>query len=146
MQNGRVSGTTTYLAKEFEPVKGLKGLGVFFGFGLTVSSLYATTGIGLPCPFRTVTGWNCPLCGGTRMGQALLDLDLPAAFVYNPVALISLIVVTVLGMLWVIEALGGPKVRPPAAITDRARRIHPTQWALAALTLAIVYTVARNLI
>ena len=47
---------------------------------LALSALFATTGFGLPCPFLALTGWQCPLCGGTRMGSALLHGDLVSAF------------------------------------------------------------------
>ena len=72
-------------------------VGAFFAGGLVLSALYATTGFGLPCPFRAITGWDCPLCGGTRMGSALLHGDLQAAFLCNPLALISLLVLGLLG-------------------------------------------------
>src|SRR5215216_5779737 len=32
-------------------------VGAFFAGGLALSALYATTGLGLPCPFRLLTGW-----------------------------------------------------------------------------------------
>ncbi len=43
----------------------------------------ATTGYALPCPFRTITGWQCPGCGVTRMCMALLRLDIAAAYAAN---------------------------------------------------------------
>lgn len=35
------------------------------------------------CPFRLLTGWNCPACGGLRMTHDLLHGDLAAAAVDN---------------------------------------------------------------
>ena len=56
--------------------------------GLTVGALYAVwvlcTGIGIPCLFRTITGWQCPACGISRMLLSLLRLDFRAAYAYNP--------------------------------------------------------------
>ena len=52
-----------------------------------------------------------------------------AAFAFNPLAFIGLAVVTVLGLLWIVEALGGPKVRPPRQVADRLVRVHPTPVA-----------------
>lgn len=138
--------TRAYLAKEFSARKGLVGLGVFFAYGLFMSILYATMRVGLPCPMRSLTGWDCPLCGGTRMGVALLHGDVPAALSYNPVVLIGLVVLTVLGVLWTVEVLGGPKIRPPAALGQRLRRVHPTQWTALALVFGIIYTLMRNLL
>ena len=46
------------------------------------------TGVGIPCIFHAVTGLNCPGCGVSRMGIALLHLDLRAAYLYNRCVLI----------------------------------------------------------
>ncbi|GFM20592.1 MULTISPECIES: DUF2752 domain-containing protein [Mycobacteriaceae] len=43
-----------------------------------------------PCPFKALTGWNCPACGGLRMTHDLLHGDLAAAFVDNAFVLIGL--------------------------------------------------------
>jgi hypothetical protein len=134
-----------YRMKPFDPARATKTLGAFVGFGLAVSGLYATTGIGFPCPFRAVTGWQCPLCGGTRLGSSLLHGHVGQAFLYNPAVFIGLIVISILGVLWVVEALGGPKVRPPRRIADRLVRVRPTVWIVIIVAAAAVYTVARNL-
>ncbi len=140
------TASPTYRAKEFRARAALKYLGGFFGLGLGLSALYATTGAGAPCPFRTVTGWECPLCGGTRMGAALLHGDLSAAIAFNPLAFLGLGVVTILGLAWIVEALGGPKLRPPHRIADRLVRVHPTSWLILGPCLAAAYTVLRNLL
>lgn len=43
-----------------------------------------------PCPFKALTGWNCPACGGLRMTHDVLHGDLAAAFVDNAFVLIGL--------------------------------------------------------
>nr|MDT0526169.1 DUF2752 domain-containing protein [Streptomyces sp. DSM 41633] len=43
-----------------------------------------------PCPFKLITGWNCPACGGLRMTHDLLHGDLGAAVVDNAFALVGL--------------------------------------------------------
>ena len=43
-----------------------------------------------PCPFKALTGWNCPACGGRRMTHDVLHGDLAAAFVDNAFVLIGL--------------------------------------------------------
>lgn len=139
-------GPIAYRMRPFDPVRALSGLGAFVGFGLAVSGLYATTGIGFPCPFRTLTGWQCPFCGGTRLGSSLLHGHVGQAFAYNPMVFIGLIVITVLGVLWIVEALGGPRVRPPRRIADRLVRVHPTVWAVVMVVFAAAYTLARNLL
>jgi hypothetical protein len=130
----------------FRPQAGLKYLGGFVAYGLGLSALYATTGIGLPCPLRELTGWQCPFCGGTRMGSALLHLDIAAAFAYNPVVLVGLVVLGVLGTVWAIEAAGGPAFRPPRAISGALRRVGRDRWLLIGLGAAVIYTVLRNLL
>lgn len=35
------------------------------------------------CPFKLLTGWNCPACGGLRMAHDLLHANLSAAVVDN---------------------------------------------------------------
>lgn len=36
-----------------------------------------------PCPFRLLTGWYCPGCGGLRMTHDVLHIDFPAAVADN---------------------------------------------------------------
>src|SRR4030095_11809237 len=90
-------GTVSTGTRPFRAGRAAGFVGVFFAGGLALSALYATTGVGLPCPFRAITGWECPLCGGTRMGDALLHGDLGAAFEFNPLALAGLLIIGVLG-------------------------------------------------
>ncbi len=132
--------------RQFRATRAAGYVGALFAGGLALSALYATTGVGLPCPFRAVTGWDCPLCGGTRMGAALLDGDLLAAFGHNPLALIGLLIVGLLGVLWAVEALGGPAVRLPRRLAERLRRVRPAQWLVVGLLIAVSYTLARNLL
>lgn len=132
--------------RPFRATRAAGYVGVFFAGGLALSALYATTGIGLPCPFRALTGWDCPLCGGTRMGGALLHGDVQAAFGFNPLALAGLVILGLLGALWTVEAAGGPSVRLPRSLADRLRRVSPMHWLLVGLFVAVIYTVARNLL
>lgn len=141
MSEARRTGTD----RPFDARSGLLMIGGFVGFGLTLSTMYATTGLGFPCPFRALTGWECPLCGGTRLGADLLRLQPGQAFAANPLVFVGLALLPVFAVLWVIECLGGPAVRPPARVAGRLRRIHPTQWLILFSVLAVVYTVVRNL-
>ena len=132
--------------RPFRAARGAGYVGAFFAGGLALSALYTTTGVGLPCPFRAVTGWDCPLCGGTRMGDALLHGDVQTAFGLNPLALVSLVILGVLGVLWTVEAVGGPALRLPRPLAELLRRVSPLQWVVAGLLVAVVYTVTRNLL
>jgi hypothetical protein len=80
------------------------------------------------------------------MGGALLQGDVSAAFGFNPVALIGLLVAGVLGVLWAVEAAAGPAVRLPRALSARLQRVPASHWLIAAILAAVVYTLARNLL
>ncbi len=43
-----------------------------------------------PCPFKLLTGWNCPACGGLRMTHDILHGDVGAAVVDNAFLLVGL--------------------------------------------------------
>jgi len=80
------------------------------------------------------------------MGAALLHGDVQSAFMLNPLALIGLLTLGVLGSLWVVEAAGGPAVRLPRPLTERLRRVRANQWLVVGLAVAVVYTLVRNLL
>jgi hypothetical protein len=42
------------------------------------------------CPFRALTGFTCPGCGGTRGLHCLLHGDVVGAFEFNPLIIVSL--------------------------------------------------------
>ena len=146
MRVTEVREATGTIALSFRPARAASYVGAFFAGGLGLSALYATTGVGLPCPFRLLTGWNCPLCGGTRMGGALLHGDIAAAWSLNPVALVGLVVIGTLGVLWTLEAAGGPAVRLPRRLRRRLGRVPTYRWLVLTLGLAVVWTVLRNLL
>jgi hypothetical protein len=112
--------------------------------GVALSVVYATTGVGVPCPFRALTGWVCPLCGGTRMGDALLHGHLGAAMQANPVALVAVAVLTMLTVLWTVELLGGPPARPPQPLLRWLRGVPRPVWLVLGAAAAIAYVVLRN--
>lgn len=65
-----------------------------------------------PCPFRLLTGWYCPACGGLRMTHDLLHGDLAAATVDN---VFLLTVIPLLGLWWWWRRRRGSPVLTPAA-------------------------------
>ena len=82
-----------------------------------------------PCPFKLLTGWNCPACGGLRMTHDLLHGHLAAAVVDNVFLLVGLPVLAA----WVFWRLGH-------------RRSALGRPAVVVITLAVlVWTVVRNL-
>lgn len=89
-----------------------------------------------PCPLLALTGLYCPACGISRMFRALLRLDMPAAWRYNPAVLL------LLGPLAAVLASLGYRyvVRTP---------FRPARWHWAALwailLILLVFGVLRNL-
>jgi hypothetical protein len=79
------------------------------------------------------------------MGSALLHLDIGAAFAFNPLALVGLLVLGSLGVLWTVQLAGGPRLRLPANLRQRLRPARLTSWLLGGTAVLIVYTVLRNL-
>ena len=82
-----------------------------------------------PCPFKLITGWNCPACGGLRMTHDLLHGDLGAAAVDNVFLLIGL---PLLGAWWLLRRRQGRPAFPPIVIAIIA-------------VAALAWTVVRNL-
>ena len=89
-----------------------------------------------PCPFKALTGLDCPGCGTTRAVHQLLNGNLGAAMGFNVVAVLAVPLVLWWWAAWALPRLGGPAVPRPAV----PRRAWP--WVIAALTL---FTVVRNL-
>lgn len=81
------------------------------------------------CPFKLLTGWNCPACGGLRMTHDLLHGDLAAAAVDNLFLLVGLPAL----LAWVLVRwrTNRPIVTTPAVVVI--------------VVLAVTWTVARNL-
>ncbi len=107
--------------------------------GLGLSATYQFTGIGLPCPWRALTGTLCPFCGSTTMGVHLLHLDLAGAWAANPFTFSVGAGVGVAALFWLVEAAGGPGVRLPRWLADQ--RV----WMSALGVIALTFTVYRNL-
>ena len=82
-----------------------------------------------PCPFKLLTGWNCPACGGLRMTHDLLHGDLAAAVVDNVFLLIGLPALA-LWVLWRVKQ--GQRAFTLPAIVVMA-------------VAAIAWTVVRNM-
>jgi hypothetical protein len=81
------------------------------------------------CPFRLLTGWNCPLCGGLRMTHDVLHADLAAAINDNIVLLVCIPVLA--GWILLRRRRGKPVLTLPAA-------------ASVVITM-LAWTVVRNL-
>ena len=121
--------------------------GLLLGGGLAVAAgalLAAPAVFGVnvipPCPFRTLTGLDCPLCGGTRATRAMLTGDVSAAVDYNLLVPVMALVVLVLGLWWL-------AARSSAAVSFvgvRASVSAKAVW-IGVTVIAAVFWLARNL-
>ena len=68
----------------------LKRYLIVLGAGILYFVFTTVTKIGIPCPFRLITGFQCPGCGISRMLISLVKLDFVSAFQYNPFILLTL--------------------------------------------------------
>lgn len=50
---------------------------------------FSITGLGIPCYYRAVHGYECPGCGLTRMLSSTIKLQFGAAFRFNPVGFVA---------------------------------------------------------
>ena len=82
-----------------------------------------------PCPFKMLTGWNCPACGGLRMTSDLLHGNLPAAAVDN-VFLLAGLPLLAMWSLWRVRC---------------ARPVLTPAFLAVVVIAATVWTVVRNL-
>ncbi|MCW2650675.1 MAG: hypothetical protein QOE41_4322 [Mycobacterium sp.] len=82
-----------------------------------------------PCPFKLLTGWNCPACGGLRMTHDLLHGSLSAAVADN-VFLLAGIPMLLAWVLWR-RHTGKPLMTRAAFVMVAAA--------------ALIWTIVRNL-
>jgi Protein of unknown function (DUF2752) len=113
-------------------------LGVALGAGTALAGALTYIGLADPhrpdsvfprCPFKLLTGWNCPGCGGLRMVHDVLHGDLAAAVVDNAFLLLGLPALA----LWVLgrRFRGKPVVNAAVIVIT--------------LVLTVLWTVLRNL-
>ncbi|MFI9356892.1 DUF2752 domain-containing protein [Streptomyces lydicus] len=90
----------------------------------------------LPCPFKLMTGVDCPACGGTRMAYDLLHGDVVAAFHDNAVLLtLGVPAVAFFVLRWLVAGLRGRPYR--LRLTARGNAV--------VFSVAAVWMAARNL-
>lgn len=109
--------------------------GAIFGAGLLYAFLILHTPFRIPCLFREVTGLQCPGCGTSRMALALMRLDIPAAFSYNPVAFFSF-------PAWFLISIGAFIGRPKALRHSK----NLLRILYINITVYMIFAVVRNLV
>jgi hypothetical protein len=86
------------------------------------------------CPFRYLTGWQCPGCGGTRLAYDLLHGDVVAAWHDNALLLLVLPVLLWVLVRWAVAGWRGRSYRLAL----------PRYGGPAVLVTALAWTVLRN--
>lgn len=81
------------------------------------------------CPFKWLTGWNCPFCGGLRMTHDLLHGDLMAGIHDNVFLLVGIPLLAA----WMMVRRA------------RGKGLPPTAASLTLVVATIAWTVLRNL-
>ncbi len=108
------------------------GTGAFFAGALTYVGLvdpHRSGSLFPACPFKMLTGWNCPACGGLRMTHDLLHGDIAAAVVDNVFLLVGLPAL----LAWILLR------------RHQGRRVMTVPAMVVLAVAAITWTVVRNL-
>jgi len=82
------------------------------------------------CPFKAITGWQCPLCGGLRAVYEVAHLRIGTALRDNVLVVAALPVIVA---LWLVRVRSGAAPRVPRWV-----------WPVLVL-LGVLFTVVRNL-
>ena len=89
-----------------------------------------------PCPFKMLTGLDCPLCGSLRATHEVMHGNLTTAIDYNALTVFVILPVTMaLLIAWTVQRWRG---KPFEIATPR--------WAsVAIVAVAFAFTVIRNM-
>ena len=116
------------------------GPAMFVGAGIATGLMLHTVDPREPghyptCPFLAVTGLYCPGCGAMRAIASLTDGDVPAAFGYNPFAMVALVLLIGIFVEWAARQW-----------TGRQKLTTARPWVIAVFAvLTALFWVARNL-
>ncbi|GAA2183489.1 hypothetical protein GCM10009785_27260 [Brooklawnia cerclae] len=127
----------------FSARRALTRLGAFVLVGGAIAAAHAVLGVGVPCPFRELTGLQCPLCGSTRAALRLTRGDVASAWSLNALFVVAVGVLIVCGVVWAVEALGGPAVRPPRWARPLLRQ---NRLYVIVGVIGVVFAVVRNIV
>jgi hypothetical protein len=64
-----------------------------------------------PCPWKYFLKIPCPTCGAGRCVQALLDLRIADAFLYNPMIFLGIFIGAFVAFAWMMQILFGVRLQ-----------------------------------
>ena len=91
----------------------------------------------LPCPFKLLSGYNCPGCGSQRAIHQLLHGNITSAFQLNPLMVLSLPLI--------MYGLGTRVYNYVFEASHRVKIFYSNIFIYSYFSVAIVYWVLRNL-
>ena len=86
-------------------------LGIFLSYLLIAKFSHFRTFFHLPCLFRTLTGYYCPGCGGTRAVQALVHVELLRSLRCHPAVLPGVVMSIVFWIGMTCEKIVRPNIK-----------------------------------
>jgi hypothetical protein len=108
------SGTTSLGRRLAGPLGALVGVGAAWA---AVALLRPGDAGPTPCPWRTITGLDCPFCGSTRSAAALASGDLVGALDHNALFVVGILPLAVVAwLMWTGRAWRGT---PEPLVTNR---------------------------
>ncbi len=133
--------TTALPQREITPRQALRAVAATCATGLALGGVYLLAGVGIPCPFLALTGWQCPFCGGTRLVAALMSGQIARAWSFNPLLLVVGVGLAIRSAGWLVDLARGRGDRPSVRWLPRRMT---EQWVAVAGGVGVVYVVARH--
>ncbi len=91
-----------------------------------------------PCALKSVTGWPCATCGGTRALRALSHFDWAGAFFLNPLLTLLVAGSAVSALLWLLAPTSTLR-----RIKEQVDRLPLVPLSLLAIALNWLYLILR---
>ena len=112
---------------------------VLLGGGFLLYYFYnpSNNSLFLPCPFKLISGYNCPGCGSQRAIHQLLHGNLISAFKLNPLMVVSLPLI--------FYGLGTRAYNYIFESSHRVKIFYSNLFIYSYFSIAVIYWVLRNL-
>lgn len=146
-----LAGSASYCVDVQPRTRRILGPGLV-GAGLIVATLYIgavdpnTPGHYFACPLKSLTGLDCPGCGGLRAVHSLVHGDIGGALNHNLLAVLMYLPAIAIGwFLWMRREWDEPTSNGSGAAVTADEQARTRKMWLAAFIVIAVFTVARNI-